>query len=184
MRTVFFDSTVKPPATTCVVVRVSPLLRELIVSMLSEPRRYAPNTRAAQLATLISSELHLTRALPLHLPWPKESRLRKICTALQKNPSLAAGMDYWATREKISSRTLARLFRAELGMTFHEWRSQLLLLEAQIRLSQGHASHRVARALGYASPAAFSAMFRKATGISPTEQKRLLSDGPRSHPNP
>jgi AraC-like DNA-binding protein len=32
----------------------------------------------------------------------------------------------------------------------------------------------VAPALGYASPAAFSAMFRKATGVSPTEQQKGL----------
>ena len=45
----------------------------------------------------------------------------------------------------MSSRSLARLFRAELKMSFQEWRSQLLLLEAQIRLAQGQSSSRVAK---------------------------------------
>jgi AraC-like DNA-binding protein/quercetin dioxygenase-like cupin family protein len=176
MRTVFFDETVTPPAPTCAVVRVSPLLRELIVSMLTEPRNYAPTGRGAQISALICNELHLWQTLPLHLPWPKEPRLRRICNTLQKNPGLNGDMEYWATREGMSSRTLARAFRAKLGMSFHEWRSQLLLLEAHIRLGEGQSSSRVAHALGYASPAAFSAMFRKATGVSPTEQQKGLMD--------
>ena len=65
----------------------------------------------------------------------------------------------------MSSRSLARLFRAELKMSFQEWRSQLLLLEAQIRLAQG---------LGYDSHAAFCAMFRKTIGVSPSEHVRGL----------
>ena len=54
-------------------------------------------------------------------------------------------------------------------MSFGEWKAQLLLLEAQVRLAQGQSSSRIASALGYASHAAFSAMFRKATGLTPSE---------------
>jgi AraC-like DNA-binding protein len=68
----------------------------------------------------------------------------------------------------MSGRTLARLFRRELNMSFQEWRSQLLLLEAQILLAQGRSSSSVAKSLGYDSHAAFCAMFRKALGISPS----------------
>ncbi|GGH08394.1 transcriptional regulator [Silvibacterium dinghuense] len=178
MRTVFFDDSVRPPASTCAVVRVSPLLRELIVALCDiqrqEPRLYRPQSRAALIAPLLIAELRLWQVLPLHLPWPREPRLRRICHALQQSPSLHGSMDHWAAGESISSRTLARLFRAELGMSFDDWRSQLLLLEAQIRLAQGQSSQRVARALGYASPAAFSAMFRRATGHSPVEHKKSL----------
>ena len=74
----------------------------------------------------------------------------------------------------MSSRSLARLFRAELKMSFQEWRSQLLLLEAQIRLAQGQSSSRVAKGLGYSSHAAFCAMFRKTIGVSPSEHVRGL----------
>lgn len=172
MRTVYFDDTVKPPTENCAVVRVSPLLRELIVSMLSEPREYAASGRGAHIAALICSELRISQTLPLHLPWPEESRLRRICNAMQKNPSLRGDMEHWAASQDMSSRTLTRLFRSQLGMSFHEWRSQLLLLEAQIRLSQGQSSSRVARALGYSSHAAFSAMFRKTMGLSPSAQRR------------
>lgn len=175
MRTVFFDGTVPPAAQTCAVVSVSPLLRELIVSMLKEPKAYPSRSRGSQIAALICGELQLWNTLPLHLPSPGEPRLRRICNAMQKKPGLNGDMEYWATREGMSSRTLARLFRSELRMSFHEWRSQLLLLEAYVRLTEGQPSSRVSKALGYANPAAFSAMFRKVTGASPTEQQKLLT---------
>jgi AraC-like DNA-binding protein/mannose-6-phosphate isomerase-like protein (cupin superfamily) len=169
MRTLFFDHTATPPATSCAAISVSPLLRELIVSMLQEPRRYAPASRGTQIAALICSELCVCQTLPLSLPWTEEPRLSKVCHAMQRKPTLAGDMEYWAAWLSMSSRTLARLFRAETGMSFGEWRSQLLLLEAQIRLAQGQSSSRIAKALGYASHAAFSAMFHKAMGISPSE---------------
>jgi AraC-like DNA-binding protein len=178
MRTVFFEESVPPPSTTCAVVRVSPLLRELIVTMLVEPRNYeqhrVPQSRGEMLANLICSELQLWEVLPLHLPWPRDARLRRVCNALQRSPGLHGDMEYWAGREGMSSRTLSRLFRSELGMSFHRWRLQLLLLEAQIRLAQGQSSARVAAALGYAGPAAFTAMFRRATGLPPMEHWKRL----------
>lgn len=169
MRTVYFDNTVQPPSSDCTILSVSPLLRELIVSMLKERPNYATHSRAFQIASLLISELQTAKSLPLHLPWPQEPRLRRLCSAMQARPSLRNDMEYWAARSNISSRTLARLFRAELGLSFHEWRSQLLLLEAQIRLTQGHSSSKVAYALGYDSHAAFSAMFRRATALSPSQ---------------
>jgi len=174
MRSAYFDDTVAGPAQGCAVVEVSPLLRELIISMLSEPRAYPPNGRAAHLASLICNELRFTHTLPLHLPWPRDPNLRKICEAMQRRPSLAGGMDFWAAEMGISSRTLARLFRSEFKMSFQEWRLQLLLLEAQIRLAQGQSSSRIAKALGYDSHAAFSAMFRKSLGLSPSHYLRNL----------
>jgi AraC-like DNA-binding protein len=169
MRTLFFDHTVAGPTTSCAAVSVSPLLRELIVSMLHEPRKYSSVSRGAQIAALISSELHVCHTLPLSLPWPKDVKLRRACDAMQRNPTLAGDMEYWASQLSVSSRTLTRLFRSETGLSFGEWRAQLLLLEAQLRLAQGQSSSRIANALGYASPAAFSAMFRKATSLSPSE---------------
>lgn len=174
MRTVFFAADVPAPATTCAVVHVSPLLRELIVAMFDEPRQYPAQGRTAHIASLLCSELRSVETLPLHLPWPKDARLRRVCQGLQRRLGYGGDMEFWAAREGVSSRTLARLFRTELGMSFQEWRSQLLLLEAQIRLAEGESSSRIARSLGYASHAAFSAMFRRATGVAPTEQRRLL----------
>ncbi len=166
MRTLFFDKTVTAPVNGCAVVEVSTLLRELILSMLKEPRAYPRTGRGSHLAALIQDELNFVHTLPLHLPWPKEPRLRTVCEAMQRKTSLHETIGYWADEASMSSRTLSRLFCKELNMTFKEWRTQLLLLEAQSRLAQGHKSSRIAHSLGYDSHAAFCAMFRKALGCA------------------
>lgn len=169
MRTLYFDRSVKVPMRGCAVIAVSSFLRELILNMLKEPRAYPRTGRGSHLAALIQDELNFAHTLPLYLPWPKEPRLRQVCGAMQKRPSLHKGIDYWANNLSTSSRTLSRLFSKELDMTFKEWRAQLLLLEAQSRLAQGHRSSRIAYALGYDSHAAFCAMFRKALGVPPLQ---------------
>jgi hypothetical protein len=87
-----------PPATNCAAINVSPLLRELILSMLREPLRYAPSDRGAHMAALIASELHLCNVLPLSLPWPSGAQLRRVCTAMQRNPTIVRDAEYWAAR--------------------------------------------------------------------------------------
>jgi AraC-like DNA-binding protein len=64
--------------------------------------------------------------------------------------------------------TLARLFRQETGMSFTGWRQQARLLEALGRLAEGDAVTTIAYDLGYASPSAFTSMFRRALGRAPT----------------
>jgi len=64
--------------------------------------------------------------------------------------------------------TLARLFQRETGMTFGAWRRRRALLTALERLSEGDPVTTVALDLGYESPSAFIAMFRRTLGDTPT----------------
>ena len=67
-----------------------------------------------------------------------------------------------------SKRTLERIFRAETGVTFGQWRKQLRLLEALRQLAAGEPVTNVALRVGYESPSAFIAMFRNALGTTPS----------------
>jgi AraC-like DNA-binding protein len=73
----------------------------------------------------------------------------------------------WGRHAGASARTLARLFRRETGMTFAGWRRRLRLLAAVSRLGAGESVAMVADDLGYHSPSAFVAMFRRSLGTSP-----------------
>ncbi|WP_235510213.1 helix-turn-helix domain-containing protein [Variovorax sp. Root473] len=53
-------------------------------------------------------------------------------------------------------------------MTFAEWRSQACLLSALAQLARGQPVTTVALQLGYDSPGAFSTMFRKKLGQTPS----------------
>jgi len=107
-------------------------------------------------------------ALSLHAPLPSDARLARVCRALFDTPSLAARLNDVAADAGMSRRTFTRLFRADTGVSFAEWRQQVCLLAAIERLGQGQAVTRVALDLGYASPSAFSAAFRRALGCSPS----------------
>ena len=66
-----------------------------------------------------------------------------------------------------SARTLSRLLRDELGMTFYEWRRQLRVCHALVLLAEGHDTTRVAHACGWANPSTFIAAFADLVGTTP-----------------
>lgn len=150
------------------VVEVGPLLAELIRHAAAIPWDHPAQSRDGRLMRLILDELHALPELPLHLPEPDDARLRRICDALQADPADASTLDDWAARLHLDGKTVQRLFQRELGMTFGQWRQQVRLLRGLERLAAGEKIIDVAIALGYDSPSAFSAMFRRQFGLPPS----------------
>jgi AraC-like DNA-binding protein len=169
IRTVFVDpqAAASLPQTSCVIA-VSPLMRELIVAAMHVPLDYVSDTRDERLMRLLLDELREVDVLPLHLPMPRDDRLRTICEALVARPDDVSTTDQWARGLKVAPKTIHRLFARETGMTFGQWRQQARLLFALERLAQGERIIDVAMDSGYASQSAFTAMFRKHFGIPPS----------------
>lgn len=151
----------------CRVIEVSDLLRALILAAMEEPVDYAANSRGAAIAALLLHELRGVEAQPLHLPQPRDARLQAICRRVAEHLGEDVGLERLASDAGLSSRSLARLFQRETGMGFAAWRQQARLAEALAMLSTGRAVALVAADLGYASAAAFTAMFRRALGTTP-----------------
>jgi AraC-like DNA-binding protein len=152
----------------CQVIDVSPLLRALILAAMEEPVEYPRGSRGEAIAKLLLHELRAVPALPLHLPMPQEPRLQKVCQKILHSLGRDADIESLAAGAGLSSRSLARLFQRETGMGFAAWRQQARLAEALTQLSGGKPVALVAADLGYASPAAFTAMFRKSLGTTPS----------------
>ncbi|WP_395709546.1 AraC family transcriptional regulator [Reyranella sp.] len=170
MRTLYLrDDVAAGMPSACRVLPVSPLLRELIVRATELPLQYDESGPAGHVVALIVAELHGVQALKLDLPMPTDRRLRSLCNALLAEPGDRRGLEAWAATVNASARTVARLFRRETGFSFAAWRQQARLLEAMGRLGSGHPVTRVAMDLGYDSVSAFSAMFRRAAGASPSD---------------
>jgi AraC-like DNA-binding protein len=93
--------------------------------------------------------------------------LQTLCGALIDDPASPLSLAEWAARVGASERTLARLFASELKMSFGAWRQQLRLARALDLIGRGRPCGEVAAELGYASQAAFSAMFKRAFGVPP-----------------
>jgi AraC-like DNA-binding protein len=153
---------------TCRVLQVSPLLRELIVRATELPLHYDEDGAAGHLVALLLAELHDSQTLGLHLPMPSSPRLATLCRALLEKPGDRRTLGQWAVTVNVSERTLARLFQQETGLSFAAWRQQARVLEAMGRLGSGAPVTQVALDVGYDSVSAFSAMFRRAAGASPS----------------
>lgn len=169
MRTLYVrDDVAAVMPTSCHVMSVSPLLRELIVRATELPVQYDESGPAGHVVALIISELHGLQSLPLQLPMPRDARLRALCEALLAAPADQRPLDGWADTINTSARTLARRFQSETGLSFGAWRQQARVLDAMGRLGGGEPVTQVALDLGYESVSAFSAMFHRATGTSPS----------------
>ncbi len=161
----------------CCVIEVSDLLRALILSLVAEPIEYALEGRSGQIAALILTELSLAARVPLHIPWPQDRRLQAVCQAILKQPGTHRTVHEWWHEVGASGRTLIRLFQSELGLNYREWVQQVRLADALGRLSMGQPIARIAAELGYRSPSAFAAMFRRVLGTSPNHYLNQAASG-------
>jgi len=150
------------------LVHVSPLLRELVVRAVEMPVEYDEAGREGRVVSLIFDEVAWMPDRPLHLAEPRDKRLAAIHSALLSDPADRRGLEQWAKYAGASARTLARLCRTECGASFLHWRQQHRILAALPRLAAGEAVTNVALDLGYETPGAFAAMFRKLMGTTPS----------------
>ena len=149
-------------------VGVSGLLAELIREAVKVALPYAADSRDGRLMRLLLDELHALPVLPLHLPQPADERLRRICARIAERPDDVSTLADWAAALGIDVKTIQRLFARETGMTFGQWRQQARLLHGLERLAVGDKVVDVALALGYDSPSAFAAMFKRQFGETPS----------------
>ncbi|KQX01102.1 AraC family transcriptional regulator [Massilia sp. Root418] len=153
----------------CRLIEVSNLLRELVQAMVAEPAEYPIPGRGEHLSALILSELAAAAAVPIAIPWPRDRRLVSVCEAIMENPGDIRSIEEWAGHAGASPRTLMRLFPKETSLPFRQWVQQVHLADAFCRLARGDSVGSIAAALGYASPSAFTAMFRRVLGKTPQD---------------
>lgn len=149
----------------CRVLEVSALMRELVQQLLPD---VAPGERERCLIALLQDELCRAHPVPLGVGLPADKRLRQLCEAVIDDPARHATLDGWAGEAGASVRTVARLFRQELGTTFAEWRQQVMLAKALSMAARKRPMSHIASELGYASASAFSAMVRRSVGMPPS----------------
>lgn len=174
------DAHTRLPARCC-VVGVRPLLRELVLALATPAA--GDSHRRARLEAVALDELADLRPEPLHLPLPRDPRLVRIRDALVDDPADDRTLAAWAGQVGASPRTLARAFLRETGMSFGAWRQRLRLVSAIERLGRGEPVTRVAYDLGYQSPSAFVAMFRRELGTPPARYFRRARDGAAPAPD-
>jgi AraC-like DNA-binding protein len=150
---------------TPAVLAVSPLLRELVVAYTREPGDTSAERR--RLRAVLLDQLRHSPRQPIQLPTPRDPRLVELCAMLHADPADPRTLRQLGGEVGASERTLSRLFRAELGMTFPRWRTQLRLHEALILLADRLPVTAVAHRCGWSSASAFIDAFRATFGHTP-----------------
>lgn len=156
----------------CEVIEISPLLRQLLLEAVDMPAAYARDGRDGALAQLLLHEIERAPVLPLHIPLARDRKLAPLCRAFIAAPDARLPPEAWAVRLHMSPRTFSRYFRQQMGMAFSQWRQRACVVLALARLAAGGSVTAIALDFGYQSPAAFSTMFRRVLGRSPTDYLR------------
>ena len=169
MRTLYIEplSAADLPTDVC-VLQVTPLLRELIVTAVAAGPNYEPDSPQSRIMSVILDQIHTQPVASLALPMPTDPRVLRVAQSLSTNPADSRDLEEWASAVGASKRTLGRLFTAQTGMSFREWRQQRRLLRALELLATGDNVTTVALELGYDNTSAFIAMFRRCLGTTPT----------------
>ncbi len=170
MRTLYLAPQVRPGLSGhCEVIEVSALLREAIVAATEIRLEYSNGGRDQRVMDLILDEIEVAPRLQLHVPLPRNPKLLRLCERMIAEPAEPVTLEGLARAMNTSGRTVARLFHREVGMSFGDWRRRMCLLLSLPRLASGVSILEVSLEHGYQSPSAFSAMFRRSLGVSPTE---------------
>lgn len=111
--------------------------------------------------------LHPLPTLPIDVPEPVDERVRAVADALLADPADPQSLDAHAHSIGVSRRTLTRLFVRDTGMSFDRWRTNTRLRAALPLLAEGRPVSETAHAVGYSTPSAFLAAFRRTVGTSP-----------------
>lgn len=156
----------------CCVVGVSPLLRAGILRAIEFPQPYPEGGAHARLAAVILDEIRSAPTAPLHLPMPADPRARRIAEAFRADPTDRRRLADWARTAGASERTLERVFAREVGTTFGKWQQRVRLLRGLEVLAGGGSVTEAALAVGFETPSAFIAMFRRAMGTTPARYYR------------
>lgn len=159
--------------TTVTAVSMTGFLREAILRLSTATLPAAERRRTE---AVFYDAVHPIGVDALNIPVPGDPRLIVVTQGLLRDPASSTTLVEWGRLSGASAKTLARLFKAEMGMSFSQWRTLARLQAALSHLGGGATVAATAREVGYSTPSAFIHAFRGATGTTPGRFARSLRD--------
>jgi AraC-like DNA-binding protein len=145
------------------VVATSPLLAEVIGYLGGE----LADAKRSHAQALLADLLEPVPVTTLDVRFPEDPLAGEVARSLRENPADQRTLADWGRVVAASERTLARAFVAGTGLPFGRWRTLLRLQTALPLLAAGDPVGRVAHRVGYETASAFTAAFRRETGVTP-----------------
>lgn len=151
----------------CCTLRISPLVRELILTLARRSPAQLEEPATRRLVRVLFDELPGQPEQQFCLPVSDHPKIRTMVEFMAREPGERRTLAEWAAELAMSERSLARLVLRETGIGFRRWRQQLQLIQALRMLIGGQTVQQVAAELGYDSTTAFITMFKKGLGQTP-----------------
>ncbi|MEU1544297.1 helix-turn-helix transcriptional regulator [Nocardia sp. NPDC005745] len=146
------------------MLRVTRLLHELFDLLTTTDTGREQRARAE---AVVFDLLEPLPVIPIGARWPSDPRARQVADALTADPADPRTLAEFAVHVAAGPRTLARLFVSQTGLGFGQWRTQARLAASLPLLAAGLPVARIAGRVGYGTPSAYVAAFRRAVGIPP-----------------
>jgi AraC-like DNA-binding protein/quercetin dioxygenase-like cupin family protein len=142
----------------------SRLLAELIVHLSDAPLEPPERSRAE---LVLFDLLQPVATATIEVTMPTDERALNVAEGLLADPGDGRTLAEWGRAVGASGRTLTRAFLDGTGIPFTRWRTAVRLRAALPRLASGESVSAVADRVGYETPSAFVAAFRRETGLTP-----------------
>ncbi len=152
---------------SCVVLHVTPLLRELIVETVRIRKLRERNGLHRSLRDVLVFQLKNASPMPTSVTIPNDPRARLIADRVIGNLKKRESLAKMSASAGASVRTIQRVFHREVGSNFEVWRRQVRLMKAVDLLVSGYSVKQTSYALGFSQPTAFVQMFREVLGATP-----------------
>lgn len=165
-RALYFDSAIFDSQNDITMIEVNALLKALIDKMALWPWD-KPENDMKNTTTLFWEEFYAAKRHSFQLPLPSNRRFIKFRQQVMQKSFLAPALTEVAYSIGASPKTVTRLFKAETGMSYQDWRQQWRLLKSIELLSREMQVSDVYHWLGFSSDSAFIAFFKKQTGQTP-----------------
>lgn len=155
------------------------LLREMIFFTKKWNGKIEPDSTAYDFLKAIKSVLpELTKKeipFPIQHPFPKDEKLIEIAKFLNKNLDKNYTFEEIAKEFGMSSRTLSRKFKNNLGMNYVRFlRSLRMTKSLELIAENKYNMYEVAMLVGYNSLSTFSNVFQKVLNMRPTEYQQMI----------
>jgi AraC-like DNA-binding protein len=169
MRTLYLQPARITPFATPRAIEVAPLLRELVLHLVTLGQMVTERPQHARLQALLLDLIVQSRPAPLELPLPRDARAQRLAKRLMEDPASRSDLGELARDCAASLRTMQRLFISETGLPLDAWRTRARMQHALVGLDQGAQVTQVALDTGYRSASAFITAFRLNFGVTPSK---------------
>jgi AraC-like DNA-binding protein len=145
-------------------VSATRLLAELILYLSDAPLEAPERSRAE---AVLLDLLRPVATTSIEVTMPTDERALDVARGLLADPADGRSLAEWGREVGASGRTLTRAFLAGTRIPFSRWRTAVRLRAALPYLASGEPISTVADRVGYQTPSAFVAAFRRETGLTP-----------------